>query len=185
MNIKQQKTILSNKEVVLVDKYDKLVGTAEKIHAHRMGLLHRAFSIFIFNNNNEVLLQQRSHNKYHCGGMWTNACCSHARMGEKINDTANTRLEFEMNLKENLVYAGNFTYKARLENALYEHEVDHVFIGITNRKEINPNPDEVMSYKWAPIQGLKRKLANNRGMFTPWLQEALEIATKHQRFQQI
>jgi isopentenyl-diphosphate delta-isomerase len=171
-------------EVILVDNDDKFIGTAEKLHAHRKSLLHRAFSIFIYNDNNEILLQQRSKEKYHCGDLWTNTCCSHAILGENIKDTAKTRLQFEMNLMAELEFAGKFYYKAYLGNDMSEHEIDHVFVGKYQGENICPNPDEASNFSWTPPEYLATQLRETPEKFTPWLSQALTIALKHLHFQQ-
>ena len=119
-------------KVILVDKNDNEVGTMEKQEAHVKGLLHRAFSVFIFNDKNELLLQRRAVNKYHSGGLWTNTCCSHPRQNEKTKDAAKRRLLEEMGMRSTLKKQFDFIYKAKLDNNLYEHEFDHVFFGFTN-----------------------------------------------------
>ena len=117
-------------EVVLVNEKDEAIGTMEKMAAHEKALLHRAFSVFVFNKNGDLLMQQRAHSKYHSGGLWTNTCCSHPRPGEHVADAANRRLQEEMGFTTSLNKAFDFTYKAAFDNGLTEHEFDHVFIGI-------------------------------------------------------
>ena len=119
-------------KVILVDKTDHQIGEMEKQEAHIKGLLHRAFSIFIFNSKGEVLLQQRALHKYHSGGLWTNTCCSHPRNGETTIQAANRRLKEEMGMSCALIEEFSFIYKAKLDNDLYEHELDHVLFGTTD-----------------------------------------------------
>ena len=119
-------------KVILVDKTDHQIGEMEKQEAHIKGLLHRAFSIFIFNSKGDVLLQQRAFHKYHSGGLWTNTCCSHPRNGETTIQAANRRLMEEMGMSCSLTEEFSFIYKAKLDNDLYEHELDHVLFGIPN-----------------------------------------------------
>ena len=119
-------------KVILVDKNDRQVGLMEKQEAHIKGLLHRAFSIFIFNTKNELLLQKRATQKYHSGGLWTNTCCSHPRENESTIDAAYRRLNEEMGMICDLKFKFNFIYKAKLDNNLYEHELDHVFFGFSD-----------------------------------------------------
>ena len=119
-------------KVILVDKTDHQIGEMEKQEAHIKGLLHRAFSIFIFNSKGEVLLQQRALHKYHSGGLWTNTCCSHPRNGETTIQAANRRLKEEMGMSCALKEEFSFIYKAKLDNDLYEHELDHVLFGTTD-----------------------------------------------------
>ena len=118
-------------KVILVDKNDRQVGLMEKQEAHIKGLLHIAFSIFIFNTKNELLLQKRATQKYHSGGLWTNTCCSHPRENESTIDAAYRRLNEEMGMICDLKFKFNFIYKAKLDNNLYEHELDHVFFGFS------------------------------------------------------
>jgi isopentenyl-diphosphate delta-isomerase len=117
-------------QVILVNEQDQPVGACEKMSAHEQGLLHRAFSVFIFNSRGRLLLQQRSKGKYHSGGLWTNTCCSHPRPGETTEDAAYRRLQEEMGFQTELFHAFTFTYRAELDKELVEHEIDHVFTGI-------------------------------------------------------
>src|SRR5580693_5920772 len=129
-------------EVILVDETDTPLGRMEKIEAHRKALLHRAFSVFIFNSKGEMLLQQRAKHKYHSAGLWTNACCSHPSPLESTEDGAMRRLQEELGFVTTLKKIFEFTYRSEFDNGLTEFEFDHVFIGEYNGK-IRPNPDEV------------------------------------------
>ena len=120
---------MENDKVILVNEHDDMVGIMDKMEAHQQGLLHRAFSIFIFNTKGEMLLQQRAFSKYHSGGLWTNACCSHPLPGEKTEDAAQRRLKEEIGFETSLEKIFDFVYKAAFENGLTEHEFDHVFAG--------------------------------------------------------
>jgi isopentenyl-diphosphate delta-isomerase len=163
-----------NKEyVILVDEQDNDIGVMEKLLAHQEGLLHRAFSIFIFNEKGELLLQQRALSKYHSAGLWTNTCCSHPRPNETIKDAANRRLFEEMGLSCDLKIITNFIYKTPFENGLTEHELDYVLIGSTNQ---NPhiNKDEVENYKWMPIEDIKKDIISHPDLYTSWFKIALE-----------
>ena len=132
-------------KVILVDRKDHKIGLMEKQEAHIKGLLHRAFSVFVFNKNNELLLQKRALHKYHSGGLWTNTCCSHPRENENTLDAANRRLQEEMGVSCKLEFKFNFIYKASLDNKLFEHEFDHVFFGFSdNLPQINK--EEVDSF---------------------------------------
>jgi isopentenyl-diphosphate Delta-isomerase len=164
---------MSKEEVVLVDEFDNPVGVMEKLEAHQKGLLHRAFSVFIFNSGGKMLLQRRALSKYHSAGLWTNACCSHPRPNEKTLDAANRRLKEEMGLVVELTYKTQFTYTTKFDNELIEHEVDHVFVGIT---DIDPiiNAEEVESYIWMTTTDLKNQLAINPSLFTSWFKIAME-----------
>jgi len=154
-------------EVILVDEQDQETGRMEKMKAHQLGLLHRAFSIFIFNDQNEWLLQRRAMHKYHSGGLWTNACCSHPAPGEEVLTSAGNRLFEEMGFTTPLCSHSSFTYHARLANGLIEHEFDHVLIG-NYKGPVMPNPDEVMDYKWIPYTELHENVLNQPEAFTVW-----------------
>lgn len=159
--------------VVLVDKDDNQLGLMEKMEAHEKGLLHRAFSVFLFNSKGEMLLQQRAISKYHSGGLWTNTCCSHPRDGEKTIDAAHRRLEEEMGFDCDIEKAFHFIYKSELDNDLTEHELDHVFMG-EYEGEIKPNPDEVESYKYISIPDLVKDVEENPADYTEWFKICLE-----------
>lgn len=154
-------------EVILVDENDVEIGTMEKMEAHQLGKLHRAFSIFIINSAGEMLLQQRAEEKYHSGGLWTNACCSHPRPNETIMNAAQRRLNEEMGFTTKLEKIFDFTYKASFTNGLTEHELDHVLIG-KYEGEIIPDPNEVMDYKYISLDEINIQLQNNPNQFTPW-----------------
>lgn len=159
--------------VILVDEQDNDIGVMEKIKAHQEGLLHRAFSVFIFNHKDELLLQQRSLSKYHSAGLWTNTCCSHPRPNETVKDAANRRLFEEMGMSCDLKIKTNFIYKTSFENGLIEHELDYVLIGSTNQ---NPhiNKEEVENYKWMSIADIKKDIISNSHQYTSWFKIALE-----------
>jgi isopentenyl-diphosphate delta-isomerase len=154
-------------EVILVDENDSEIGQMEKLEAHQKGLLHRAFSIFIFNYKGEILLQKRALSKYHSAGLWTNACCSHPRPNEAIEDAANRRLAEEMNLKLELKYLFKFTYKTEFENNLTEHEIDHVFIAHSNSEPVL-NPNEAIDFKYISQSDLINDLIDNPSHYTSW-----------------
>ena len=148
---------MSEEKVILVDKNDNQVGLMPKLEAHEKGLLHRAFSIFIFNSKYELLLQKRASSKYHSGGLWTNTCCSHPREGEDTLDAANRRLDEEMGIKTSLRKVYDFIYKAELDNQLTEHEFDHVFYGVFDNDPIL-NKDEAEDFKWVDMETLNLSL---------------------------
>jgi isopentenyl-diphosphate delta-isomerase len=164
--------------VVLVDENDKELGTMAKMEAHEKGLLHRAFSVFVFNGNGELLLHKRASDKYHCSGMWTNTCCSHPRPGEKVKAAAQRRLQEEMGFSCNLVPAFEFVYQSKLDNNLSEHEYDHVFLGEFDSKP-NPNSGEVEDWEFMRIDKIRSLLEKNPEMFTPWFKIVFERVLKH------
>jgi isopentenyl-diphosphate delta-isomerase len=158
-----------NDYVILVDENNNQIGFEEKILAHKKNLLHRAFSIFIFNDSFEILLQKRAPNKYHSGNLWTNTCCSHPLENLSLVESAKKRLVEEMGIKANLNEVFSFIYQAEFDNGLFEYEYDHVLFGISNNKPIL-NPDEAIDYKWIKISDLKAQIEKNPGNFTVWLQ---------------
>lgn len=159
--------------VVLVDEQDNAIGKMEKQQAHVEGALHRAFSIFIFNSEKKMLLQKRASSKYHCGGLWTNTCCSHPRENESLQDAANRRLQEEMGMNCELKPIFSFVYKAEFENGLIEHEFDHVFFGETNQiPELNL--DEVEEFKYIGVDELQAEVKDKPESFTPWFLIALD-----------
>lgn len=158
---------IHQEHVVLVDTNDHQIGTMEKMEAHRQGVLHRAFSVFLFNDQNELLLQKRALSKYHSGGLWTNTCCSHPRPGESVQDAALRRLKEEMGIQCDIDPAFSFIYKAKFENELTEHEFDHVFIGSYNQQP-SINPEEVSDYKWISLHELKSDLEEFPNRYTAW-----------------
>lgn len=159
--------------IVLVDRDDSEVGVEEKIKAHREGKLHRAFSIFIFNSKGEMLLQKRARNKYHSGGLWSNACCSHPRPGESLEEAVHRRLKEEMGFDCDLRKVFHFMYKADLNNGFTEYELDHVFIGKYDG-EVKPNPNEVEDWKWVNVADLKDDMERNPDKYTVWFKIALK-----------
>jgi len=161
--------------LILVDEKDTPIGTAEKLEAHEKALLHRAFSVFVFRHNEddiELLLQQRAHDKYHCGGLWTNTCCSHPAPGEQTVAAGERRLHEELGFSTTLTDVGHFIYRAEFDNGLVEHELDHVLVGWYQGEVININPDEVAAVKWLNLQAVKDQALS----FTPWFGQAFEIA---------
>jgi isopentenyl-diphosphate delta-isomerase len=158
-------------QVILVNEHDVELGTMEKMEAHLTGTLHRAFSIFIFNAKGEMLLQQRAATKYHNGGLWTNACCSHPLPGEVTLTAATRRLQEEMGFTTTLEKVFDFTYKTLFENGLTEHEFDHVFIG-TYDGEINVNNAEVKDYCFKTISEIESSMQTHPQKFTAWFKIA-------------
>lgn len=158
--------------VILVDEHDAPVGEAEKLEAHRMGVLHRAFSVFVQDGAGQVLLQRRATSKYHSGGLWSNTCCGHPRPGEDTRAAALRRLREEMGLACLLKPAGTFIYRASLGD-LVEHEYDHVFAGVFPGSP-QPDPAEVAEWRWVSLDELERELATYPERYTVWLPQALE-----------
>lgn len=165
--------------IVLVDESNQEIGTVEKMAAHTHNQLHRAFSVFIFRKSAqlELLLQQRAQEKYHCGGLWTNTCCSHPHPGESILAAGNRRLQQELGFSAPLTDLGWFHYNAHFSNGLSENEIDHVLIGeVDQNMTPSPNLDEVQAYRWVTITDLENEIATHPERFTPWLKPALDIA---------
>lgn len=158
---------MRKEKVILVDEKDQPIGSMEKIEAHEKGLLHRAFSVFVYNDKNEVMLQKRAEDKYHSPGLWTNTCCSHQREGESNVEAGKRRLMEEMGFQTELEEKTSFIYKAPFDNGLTEHEYDHILVGTYN-DEPNINPDEVAEWKWMNMETLKEDLANNPLNYTAW-----------------
>lgn len=158
--------------LILVDEQDNELGVMDKLSVHEKGLLHRAFSVFIFNTDMQLLLQQRSEYKYHSAGVWSNTCCSHPRPGEKMLQAINRRLKEEMGMECNTVFAFNFIYRVELDNGLTEHEYDHVYIGISNTPPI-PTTSEVKDWKYMSLEELKEDIAVKPQQYTEWLKICL------------
>jgi len=159
--------------VVLVDEQDQVLGQREKIEAHELGLLHRAFSVLLFNDRGELLLQQRAAHKYHSPLLWTNTCCSHQRPNETTLMAAERRLKEEMGMSAPMQTAFKFQYKATLDQGLTEHELDHVLFGYTNQ-DPNINPEEVAAFRWISMAQLLQELQSKRDSFTIWFQILLD-----------
>ena len=158
-------------DLILVDNNDVPTGSMEKMEVHQKALLHRAFSIFIFNSKGDMLLHQRAANKYHSGGLWTNACCSHPRKGQLTIEAAEIRLQQEMGFTVPLKKAFAFTYKAALDNGLTEHEYDHVFIG-TYDGDIQPDEDEVKDFCFVSMEEIKKNIQSHPQKYTAWFKIA-------------
>jgi len=159
--------------VVLVDEQDRETGTEEKLAAHRRGLLHRAFSVFVFDMRGNLLLQRRADGKYHSAGLWSNTCCGHPRPGEDVLAAAHRRLAEEMGFDCPLTHRFSFTYRADLDQGLVEHEFDHVFDG-RYPDPPEPDPTEVGEWRRAPVPALLADLVKNPGRYSAWLAPALE-----------
>ena len=163
-------------QLILVDKNDIPLGVADKIEAHRHGWLHRAFSIFIFNKEGKILLQQRALHKYHSGGLWTNACCSHPSPGDDMNKIVRQRLNEEMGFTTQLRKIFDFVYKSDVGNGLTEYEFDHVFAGEYDGSVVI-NPDEVMAYRFENIADVAESVNKDPEKYTVWFKEALPRVT--------
>lgn len=156
-------------QVILVDTQDNPIGLMPKMEAHEKGLLHRAFSVFIFNQNGELMLQQRAYHKYHSPGLWTNTCCSHQRDGETSLEAGMRRLEEEMGFCTSLKEEVSFIYKAPFDNGLTEHELDHVLTGKFDG-EPTINKDEVSDWKWMALEDIHQDMKINPEHYTVWFQ---------------
>lgn len=153
--------------VILVNESDEQIGVMPKMEAHKKGLLHRAFSVFVFNKSGELLLQQRASSKYHSPLLWTNTCCSHQRNGERNIEAGKRRLQEEMGFVCELREVTSFIYNAQLDNGLTEHELDHVMIGYyDDNPEINK--EEVENYKWMTLEDVKNDIFINPNQYTVW-----------------
>lgn len=151
----------------MVNEKNEQIGSMEKMLVHQQGLLHRAFSIFIFDSSGNMLLQKRSLNKYHGAGLWTNACCSHPAPGEEIYDAAERRLVEELGFSTDLKEIFSFIYHSHVENGLIEHEFDHVFVG-QYEAPLQINSKEVADYKYLNMEKIKLEINNKPEMFTSW-----------------
>lgn len=158
---------MNKQNVILVSEQDAAVGEMEKMEAHRKGILHRAFSVFIFNSKGEMLLQRRALHKYHSGGLWSNACCSHPYPGEEVENAAVRRLNEELGFQTPVNKIFEFTYRAAFDNGLTEHEYDHVFTGEYNGM-LNINPDEVSDYCFKDIEDIRTAMQSHPEKFTKW-----------------
>ncbi|WP_457610226.1 isopentenyl-diphosphate Delta-isomerase [Lutibacter sp.] len=158
---------MKEEQVILVNENDEQIGLMPKMEAHEKAVLHRAFSVFIFNSNNQLMLQQRAASKYHSPLLWTNTCCSHQRNGESNLEAGKRRLQEEMGFVCELEEKTSFIYKAPFDNGLTEHELDHIMVGFYND---NPtiNREEVEAYKWMNVEDVKNDIANHPEIYTAW-----------------
>ena len=171
---------IKEERVILVDENDIAIGDMEKMEAHNKGKLHRAFSVFIFNSKDELLLQRRALDKYHSGGLWTNSCCSHPRVNEDLFKATERRLVEEIGIETKLKEAFSFIYRADLDNNLIEYEYDHVFFGIYDEAPIL-NYDEVIDYKWISLDDLVEDIKFNSDKYTYWLKDSIEKVVSHRK----
>ena len=170
--------ILMEEQVILVNEKDEPIGLMGKMEAHEKGLLHRAFSVFVFNSKQEVLLQQRAACKYHSPNLWTNTCCSHPRVGETNQQAGERRLQEEMGLQVPLQEVFSFIYKAPFDNGLTEHEYDHVLIGYSDAQP-QINPEEVASWKWLSLEAIKEDILQAPERYTAWFKIIFEEFYHH------
>ena len=154
-------------KVILVSEVDEQLGLMAKMEAHEKGILHRAFSVFIFNKKGELLLQQRALDKYHSPGLWTNTCCSHQRDGESNIEAGKRRLQEEMGFNCDLKELFWFVYKASFDNGLTEHELDHVMIGHYDDDPI-VNLEEAAAFKWMSLEDVKKDMQIQPELYTEW-----------------
>lgn len=164
--------------VILVNERDEWLGTMEKLEAHKKGLLHRAFSVFVVNDENQLLLQRRAINKYHSGGLWTNTCCSHPHPAESTMTGAHRRLVEEMGFDCELEPIFTLRYNAEVGNYLIENEYDHVYLGYYN-SDVTLNEEEACDYKWMALDEIQEWINNNPEEFTVWFKLALSEFITH------
>lgn len=169
---------MKKEKVILVNEKDEQIGLMEKIEAHEKALLHRAFSVFVFNDKNELMIQQRALGKYHSPGLWTNTCCSHQHEGESNVEAGKRRLQEEMGFSTELKDTISFIYKAPFDNGLTEHEFDHILVGEYN-EEPQPNPDEVADWKWISLEAIKTDMEINPLIYTEWFKIIFEKYYTH------
>lgn len=169
---------MEEEKVILVNEKDEPIGLMPKMEAHEKAVLHRAFSVFVFNDKNELMLQQRALEKYHTPGLWTNTCCSHQREGESNIEAGKRRLMEEMGFVTELEESISFIYKAPFDNGLTEHEYDHVLLGKYNGTP-NINPQEVASWKWAALDDIKADIAENPQRYTAWFKVIFDKFYEH------
>lgn len=158
---------MEEENVILVNQNDEQIGLMPKMEAHEKAVLHRAFSVFVMNDKNEIMLQQRANQKYHSPLLWTNTCCSHQRDGETNIQAGSRRLFEEMGFQTTLKELFHFIYKAPFDNGLTEHELDHVMIGYYN-EEPKINPEEVESWKWMSIEDVAKDIQVQPEIYTVW-----------------
>ncbi|WP_026755412.1 isopentenyl-diphosphate Delta-isomerase [Sediminibacter sp. Hel_I_10] len=169
---------MTEERVILVNEKDEQIGTMPKMEAHEKALLHRAFSVFVFNKDKQLMVQQRAKHKYHSPLLWTNTCCSHQREGESNLDAGKRRLMEEMGFVTGLEESISFIYKAPFDNGLTEHEFDHILIGTYN-EEPKINPDEVEAWKWMDLESIKQDMIDQPELYTAWFKIIFEKFYEH------
>lgn len=165
-------------QVILVNEKDEKIGLMPKQEAHEKALLHRAFSIFIFNDQKELMLQQRAVHKYHSPGLWTNTCCSHQRDGETSVQAGTRRLQEEMGFTTDLVETTSFIYKAPFDNGLTEHEFDHILVGSYD-SDPDINEEEVAAWKWMSLEDVKADINHSPELYSAWFKIIFEKFYEH------
>ena len=173
----------SQQFLILVDEKDREWGKLEKMEVHQLGLLHRAFSVFIFNSSGELLMQQRAENKYHSASLWSNTCCSHPTYGEDLKDAVNRRLLEELGLRAETEFLFSFIYKIQFDNGLTEHEFDHVYFGIGDTKP-DPDPSEIKNIKYVKPEELEKDLVKNPGLYSEWLRLCFKDIISNEKIRQ-
>ena len=171
-------------QVILVDRDDNQIGQVEKLYAHKHCLLHRAFSIFIYRFNGdkaEYLIHKRNRNKYHSGGLWTNSCCSHPRPLENLLDATSRRLKEEIGIRAKLDKIGSYYYKAKLGEEIFEHEIDHIFIGQWLGDKIEANPEEIEDIAWKTAAEIDTELKHSPKTFTTWFKPVFDLVKEHRQ----
>lgn len=164
-------------QVILVDREDRVLGTMEKMEAHHKGVLHRAFSVFVFNSQGELMLQQRAAHKYHSPELWTNTCCSHPRPGEVLEDAAHRRMQEEMGFDCPLEYGFNFIYHKQV-GELIEHELDHVWLGFSDQTPVL-NPEEVQDWRYMSLDQIREDMQIRPDSYTEWFKICFDEVNKH------
>jgi isopentenyl-diphosphate Delta-isomerase len=167
-------------QLILVDENDCELGSLDKMEVHKQGRLHRAFSVFIFNRAGKLLLQQRSDEKYHSAGLWTNTCCSHPNFGEDTHAAVNRRLYEEMRMRVSTRFAFTFIYKTYFDNGLTEHELDHVYIGVSDELPAPPK-SEAKDWKYMSVEEISVSLKEHPELYTEWFKICFrQVVTHHQ-----
>jgi len=169
---------MEEEQVILVNENNEQIGLMPKLEAHEKAVLHRAFSVFVFNDANELMLQQRALGKYHSPALWTNTCCSHQRDGESNIAAGKRRLQEEMGFVTELEESISFIYKAPFDNGLTEHEYDHILIGKYNQAP-NINADEVADWKWMPLEAIKEDIVIHPETYTAWFKIIFDKFYQH------
>lgn len=169
---------MKEEKVILVNENDEQVGTMAKLEAHEKGVLHRAFSVFVFNDSNELMIQKRASHKYHSPNLWTNTCCSHQRVGENNIEAGRRRLQEEMGFDTELKDTISFIYKAPFDNGLTEHEFDHILVGHYHH-EPKINPDEVSDWKWMSLDNVKDDMQVHPELYTEWFKIIFDKFYQH------